>query len=75
MFVSLIFWNKYNDYTNAFKIYKKTSLLEIAPLISESFNIFLEIPLKIISRNYKYKIIQSIGWVEKRENQNLELKN
>ena len=56
-FVSLIFWNKYNDYTNAFKIYKKTALLEIMPLISESFNIFLEIPLKIISRNYSYKII------------------
>ena len=56
-FVSLIFLNKYNDYTNAFKIYKKKVLLEIMPLISESFNIFLEIPLKIISRNYKYKII------------------
>ena len=23
VFVSIIFWNKYNDYTNAFKIYKK----------------------------------------------------
>ena len=38
-FVSFIFWNKYNDYTNAFKIYKKKVLLEISPLISESFNI------------------------------------
>ena len=27
-------------------IYKKKVLLEIMPLISESFNIFLEIPLK-----------------------------
>tara|TARA_E500000178_G_C17031537_1_gene760876 strand:+ start:3230 stop:3943 length:714 start_codon:yes stop_codon:yes gene_type:complete len=60
-FVSLVFWNNYNDYTNAFKIYKKQSLNEIKPLISESFNIFLEIPLKIISRNYKYKIIP-INW-------------
>tara|TARA_X000000950_G_C13848434_1_gene633415 strand:- start:295 stop:1008 length:714 start_codon:yes stop_codon:yes gene_type:complete len=60
-FVSLIFWNNYNDYTNAFKIYKKQTLIEISPLISESFNIFLEIPLKIISRNYKYKIIP-INW-------------
>ena len=40
-FVSIIFLNKYNDYTNAFKIYKKSTLLEIMPLISESFNIFL----------------------------------
>ena len=61
-FVSLIFWNKYNDYTNAFKIYKRETLLELSPLISESFNIFLEIPLKIISRNYKYKIIP-INWM------------
>ena len=60
--VGLIFWNKYNDYTNAFKIYKKSVLLEIMPLVSESFNIFLEIPLKVISRGYKYKII-SINWM------------
>ena len=61
-FVGLIFWNNYNDYTNAFKIYKKKTLEEIAPLISESFNIFLEIPLKIISRKYRYKIIP-INWI------------
>ena len=60
-FVSIIFWNKYNDYTNAFKIYKKEVLIKIMPLISESFNIFLEIPLKIISRNYTYKVIP-INW-------------
>ena len=60
-FVGFIFWNNYNDYTNAFKIYKKKALEEIAPIISESFNIFLEIPLKIISRKYRYKIIP-INW-------------
>ena len=65
-FVSVIFWNKYNDYTNAFKIYKKNVLLEIMPLVSESFNIFLEIPLKIISRNYTYKII-SINWMGRKK--------
>ena len=61
-FVGLVFWNSYNDYTNAFKIYKKKTLTEISPLISESFNIFLEIPLKIISRNYNYKVIP-INWI------------
>ena len=64
--VSIIFLNKYNDYTNAFKIYKRSALSEIMPLISESFNIFLEIPLKIISRNYKYKII-SVNWMGRRK--------
>ena len=66
LFVSLIFWNKYNDYTNAFKIYKKSALVEILPLISESFNIFLEIPLKIISRNYNYKIVP-INWMGRKK--------
>ncbi len=61
LIVSLLFWNKYNDYTNAFKIYKKQALKDIMPLVSESFNIFLEIPLKIISRNYSYEIIP-INW-------------
>ncbi len=65
-FVGVIFFNKYNDYTNAFKIYKRSILLEIMPLISESFNIFLEIPLKIISRKYNYKII-SINWMGRKK--------
>jgi len=66
LFVSLIFWNRYNDYTNAFKIYKTDVLKNIKPLVSESFNIFLEIPLKIISRNYKYEIIP-INWVGRKK--------
>ena len=66
LFVSLIFWNKYNDYTNAFKIYKKEVLKDLMPLVSESFNIFLEIPLKVISRNYNYKIIP-IKWTGRKK--------
>jgi dolichol-phosphate mannosyltransferase len=65
-FVSLIFWNKYNDYTNAFKIYKKSVLVDVLPLVSESFNIFLEIPLKVISRNYNYKIVP-INWMGRKK--------
>ncbi|MDB9773933.1 glycosyltransferase family 2 protein [bacterium] len=59
--ISLLYLNKYNDYTNAFKIYKKDTLIKLEPIVSESFNVFLEIPLKIINRNYKYKIIP-INW-------------
>ncbi len=66
LFVSFIFWNKYNDYTNAFKIYRKKALSDIMPLISESFNVFLEIPLKIISRNYQYTIIP-INWMGRKK--------
>ena len=61
-----IFLSDYNDFTNAFKIYKKEALTRSMPLISESFNIFLEIPLKIISRKMKYKIIP-ISWKNRKE--------
>ncbi len=60
-FISFLYLNKYNDYTNAFKIYKKEILEDLEPIVSESFNVFLEIPLKIINRNLKYKVI-SINW-------------
>ena len=62
----LLFFSDYNDFTNAFKIYKKNALLKTFPLVSESFNIFLELPLKIISRKMKYKIIP-ISWVNRKE--------
>jgi dolichol-phosphate mannosyltransferase len=62
----LLFMSNYNDFTNAFKIYKKDALLKAFPLVSESFNIFLELPLKIISRKMKYKIIP-ISWINRKE--------
>ena len=65
-FVSVIFLNSYNDYTNAFKIYRKDVLKTIMPFVSESFNIFLEIPLKIIGRNYTYKVI-GVNWIGRKK--------
>ena len=62
----LLFISDYNDFTNAFKIYKKNALLKTFPIVSESFNIFLELPLKIISRKMKYKIVP-ISWTNRKE--------
>lgn len=60
-FTQFLFWSDYNDFTNAFKIYKRESLLKLLPIVSENFNVFLEIPLKLIYRGYSYKIIP-ISW-------------
>lgn len=60
-FIRLFFISKYNDFTNAFKIYKKSILIKLFPLVSENFNIFLELPLKVITRKLNYKIIP-INW-------------
>ena len=36
------------------------------PLVSESFNVFLEMPLKVISRNYTFEIIP-INWIGRKK--------
>ena len=59
--IKIIFLSNYNDFTNAFKIYDRKVLLKFLPIVSESFNVFLELPLKIITRGYKYEIIP-ISW-------------
>ena len=65
-FVKILFLSNYNDFTNAFKIYKKSTLINLRPFVSESFNIFLELPLKLISRGYKYKVIP-IKWTNRKK--------
>jgi len=59
--IKFIFFSDYNDFTNAFKIYKRKTLIKLLPIVSENFNVFLELPLKIITRNYFYKIVP-ISW-------------
>jgi len=56
-FIRLLFFSRYNDFTNSFKIYKKNTIKFLYPLISENFNIFLELSLKTIVRGFKIKII------------------
>lgn len=64
--VKIIFLSRYNDFTNAFKIYNKKILNEFKPLVSENFNIFLELPLKTIARRKKIKIIP-INWKNRKK--------
>ncbi len=52
-----IFKIKYTDITNSFKMYRKEVLMDLFPLISDHFSITIEIPLKLIYRGYKFKII------------------
>lgn len=59
--VGVFFLNSFNDYTNAFKMYKKDTLIQLQPIVSENFNVFLELPLKIIGRKYKYTVVP-ISW-------------
>jgi dolichol-phosphate mannosyltransferase len=48
------------------KYIERSTLNKLFPLVSEHFNIFLEIPLKIITRNFSYKIIP-ISWTGRKK--------
>lgn len=57
---NLISWSlglRYNDLTNAFKLYKKETIQGLKPFLSPHFNLTLELSLKAIVRNYSYTYI------------------
>jgi dolichol-phosphate mannosyltransferase len=55
--VKILFRLKFNDCTNAFKLYKRTTMEGLKPFLSPHFNLTLELPLKAIVRGYSYAIV------------------
>lgn len=54
---NLVSWSlglRYNDLTNAFKLYKREAMHGLKPFLSPHFNLTLELALKAIVRNYSY---------------------
>lgn len=63
-FIKSLFLISYNDYTNAFKAYRREVIQGIMPIISCHFNLTVELPLKSIIRGYQYKIVP-ISWTNR----------
>ena len=57
---------KYNDCTNAFKLYKKETIEGLKPFLSPHFNITLELPLKAIVRRYTYVVLPN-SWTNRKQ--------
>ncbi len=57
---------KYNDATNAFKLYKRNVINGISPLLSPHFNLTIELSLKSIIRGYAYDVIPN-KWYNRKE--------
>jgi dolichol-phosphate mannosyltransferase len=55
--VRMVMGIKYNDCTNAFKMYKRETIEGIKPFLSPHFNLTLELPLKAIVRGYSYAVV------------------
>jgi dolichol-phosphate mannosyltransferase len=56
-FIQLLFGFRYNDTTNAFKLYRREVIEGLQPLLSHHFNLTVELPLKALIRGYSYTIL------------------
>jgi dolichol-phosphate mannosyltransferase len=72
--VRLFFRIGYNDLTNAFKLYKRETMLGLKPFLSPHFNLTLELPLKSIVRGYSYAVVPNSWKNRKYGESNLKLK-
>ncbi|KOY84393.1 family 2 glycosyl transferase [bacterium 336/3] len=56
---------RYNDTTNAFKLYKRETMEGLKPFLSPHFNLTLELPLKAIVRGYSYAVLPN-SWTNRK---------
>ncbi len=64
--IRLFFSLGYNDVTNAFKLYRRTVIQGLGPLLSHHFNLTVELPLKAIVRGYSYAVVPNT-WINRKQ--------
>ena len=64
-FLRMLFAVQLNDFTNAFKAYRRTVIEGCRPFLSPHFNLTVELPLKTIVRGYSWEVIP-ITWRNRR---------
>ena len=63
-FIRSLFLMRYNDVTNAFKLYRRSVIAGLQPLLSYHFNLTVELPLKSIVRGYSYAVVPT-SWLNR----------
>jgi dolichol-phosphate mannosyltransferase len=63
--VRVVIGMKYNDATNAFKLYRRETIEGIKPFLSPHFNLTIELSLKTIVRGYSYAIVPN-SWTNRK---------
>lgn len=72
--VRIVFRIPYNDFTNAFKLYKRETIKGLAPIMSPHFNLTLELSLKAIIRGYSFVVLPNSWTNRKYGTSNLKIK-
>lgn len=72
--VRITFGIPYDDFTNAFKMYKRETIMGLKPFMSPHFNLTLELSLKAIIRGYSFTVIPNSWTNRKFGKSNLKIK-
>jgi dolichol-phosphate mannosyltransferase len=62
--IRVLFGHGYNDTTNAFKAYRREVIENVQPLLSNHFNLTVELPLKAVIRGHSYAIVP-VSWTNR----------
>ena len=62
--IRFLFRHGYNDTTNAFKAYRRHVIDQIQPLLSNHFNLTVEMPLKAVVRGYDFAVVP-VTWTNR----------
>jgi dolichol-phosphate mannosyltransferase len=65
-FIQLLFRIPCDDISNAFKMYRRTVIAGIQPLLAQQFNLTVELPLKSIVRGYRYAVVPNT-WINRKQ--------
>ncbi len=65
LFIQLLFGLRYNDVTNAFKLYHRSVIEGAEPFLSHHFNLTVELPLKAIVRGYSFAVLPN-SWTNRK---------
>ena len=65
LFIQVLFGLRYNDVTNAFKMYRREVIAGLKPFLSHHFNLTVELPLKAIVRGYSYAVVPN-DWINRK---------
>jgi dolichol-phosphate mannosyltransferase len=64
--IRVLFGHHYNDTTNAFKAYRREVIETVQPLLSNHFNLTVELPLKAVIRGHDFAVVP-ISWTGRSE--------
>jgi dolichol-phosphate mannosyltransferase len=62
--IRMLFRHGYNDTTNAFKAYRREVIETAQPLLSNQFNLTVELPLKAVARGHEFAVVP-ISWTNR----------